>query len=151
MTLSAAGSAGSDLNGFAVLCAYLFPSNQSRPDNERMPISNACVELKKRLEPYRAKLGPEATFQSIVSAAWGDRVSLQAVGHHATPDLGYEWNNQKPTGEPPSKFCESEVGLIVGTMDRKPLPLLHAGRLCDRGRGGRPHGRPHGFEDGYQG
>ncbi|KAL8290642.1 hypothetical protein RQP46_002900 [Phenoliferia psychrophenolica] len=95
-----AGSAGSDLNGFAVF--------------------NACAELRKRLEPYRTKLGPDATFQAVVSAAWGDRVSLQAVGHHATPDLGYEWNNQNPTGNLFHYFtqgvaaCEVEIDTLTG-------------------------------------
>ncbi|KAK4700783.1 hypothetical protein P7C70_g5458, partial [Phenoliferia sp. Uapishka_3] len=92
-TVPTAGSAGSDLNGYAVF--------------------NACAELKKRLEPYRTKLGPDATFQSIVAAAWGDRISLQAVGHHATPNLGYEWNNQKPTGNLFHYFTQGVVATEV--------------------------------------
>lgn len=66
-----AGSAGSDLQGFAV--------------------HKACVELNSRLEPYRLKLGPDAPLSALAGAAWGDRVSLSATGQHATPDLGYEW------------------------------------------------------------
>ncbi|SCZ92606.1 BZ3500_MvSof-1268-A1-R1_Chr5-2g08024 [Microbotryum saponariae] len=72
------GSAGSDLQAYAVY--------------------NACAELNKRLEPYRQKLGPDASFAALAGAAWGDRISLSATGHHATPDLGYVWNEQKETG-----------------------------------------------------
>ncbi|KAM0755454.1 putative xanthine dehydrogenase HxA [Meredithblackwellia eburnea MCA 4105] len=95
-----AASAGSDLNGYAVF--------------------NACKILKERLEPYRQKLGPDATFSSVVAAAWADRISLQAVGHHATPNLGYEWNNQKPSGNLFHYFtqgvaaCEVEVDTLTG-------------------------------------
>lgn len=66
-----AGSSGSDLNGYAV--------------------HNACVELNKRLEPYRKKLGDDAPLSSIAAAAWGDRVSLSATGFFKAPGLGYEW------------------------------------------------------------
>lgn len=66
-----AGSAGSDLQGFAV--------------------HKACVELNTRLESYRLKLGPDAPLSALAGAAWGDRISLSATGQHATPDLGYEW------------------------------------------------------------
>ncbi|KAF8064111.1 xanthine dehydrogenase [Lyophyllum atratum] len=77
-TVPTAGSAGSDLQGYAV--------------------HNACVELNRRLEPYRQKLGSDASLASLAAAAWGDRVSLSATGHYEAPGLGYEWNNMKKTG-----------------------------------------------------
>jgi len=66
-----AASASSDLSGYAV--------------------HNACVELNKRLEPYRQKLGYDASLASLAAAAWRDRVSLSASGYYKAPDLGYEW------------------------------------------------------------
>lgn len=82
-----AGSAGSDLNGYAVY--------------------NACVELNKRLQPYREKLGPDATLAALAGAAWGDRVSLSATGHHATPTLGYVWRSYAEGG---GRDDEGKVG-----------------------------------------
>ncbi|KAG5636984.1 hypothetical protein H0H81_006190 [Sphagnurus paluster] len=78
-TVPTAASAGTDLQGYAVY--------------------NACVELNKRLEPYRQKLGSDASLASIASAAWGDRVSLSATGYFKPPGLGYEWNNMKKSGD----------------------------------------------------
>ena len=66
-----AASAGSDLNGYAV--------------------HNACVELNKRLEPYRQRLGADAPLASLAAAAWGDQVSLSATGHFKATGLTYEW------------------------------------------------------------
>jgi xanthine dehydrogenase/oxidase len=78
-TVPTAASAGSDLNGYAVL--------------------KACQELNERLKPYREKLGPEAPMSALAAAAWGDRISLSATGHHATPNLNYVWNVQEKTGD----------------------------------------------------
>ncbi|CAH3868030.1 xanthine dehydrogenase [Pieris brassicae] len=69
-TSATAASAGSDLNGMAVL--------------------QACETLVKRLEPYKKK-NPEGTWESWVSAAYFDRVSLSATGFYATPELGYNF------------------------------------------------------------
>lgn len=77
-TSPTAASAGSDLNGYAV--------------------HNACVELNKRLEPFRKKLGPDATMAALAAAAYGERISLSATGQHATPNLGYVWNCMEETG-----------------------------------------------------
>lgn len=70
-TVPTAGSAGSDLQGYAV--------------------HNACAELSKRLQPYREKLGEDASMADLASAAWGDRTSLSATGFFKAPGLGYEW------------------------------------------------------------
>ncbi|KAG6916535.1 hypothetical protein DXG01_006418 [Tephrocybe rancida] len=77
-TIPTAGSAGSDLQGYAV--------------------HNACVELNKRLEPYRQKLGDDASLAALAAAAWADRVSLSATGFYKPEGLGYEWGNMKKSG-----------------------------------------------------
>ncbi|GAA5895132.1 uncharacterized protein JCM6883_002329 [Sporobolomyces salmoneus] len=96
-TSPTAASAGSDLNGFAV--------------------HNACVELNKRLAPFREKLGPDATMSALAAAAYGERISLSATGHHATPDLGYVWNCMEETGKLFDYYtqgvCYAEVELDV--------------------------------------
>ncbi|CAF4893179.1 unnamed protein product [Pieris macdunnoughi] len=69
-TSATAASAGSDLNGMAVL--------------------QACETLVKRLEPYKEK-NPQGTWENWVSAAYFDRVSLSATGFYATPELGYNF------------------------------------------------------------
>ncbi|KAI9824558.1 MAG: hypothetical protein M1832_001647 [Thelocarpon impressellum] len=66
-----AASASSDLNGYAVF--------------------NACKQLNERLQPYREKVGPEATMKELAHAAYFDRVNLSANGYYKTPDIGYVW------------------------------------------------------------
>ncbi|KAJ7157926.1 xanthine dehydrogenase [Mycena crocata] len=104
-TVPTAASAGSDLNGYAVF--------------------NACAEINKRLEPYRKKFGPDATLAALAAAAFGDRVSLSATGHHATPTLGYEWNNPNETGNLFHYFtqgvCATEVEIDTLTGDHTVL------------------------------
>ncbi|KAJ0175481.1 hypothetical protein K1T71_008640 [Dendrolimus kikuchii] len=76
-TSATAASAGSDLNGMAVL--------------------EACETLVKRLEPFKKK-NPNGKWEDWVLSAWIDRVSLSATGFHATPDIGYNFktNEGKP-------------------------------------------------------
>lgn len=74
-TSSTAASASSDLNGYAIF--------------------NACSQLNERLEPYRTKLGKDATMKQLAHAAYFDRVSLSANGFYRTPDIGYEWGTNK--------------------------------------------------------
>lgn len=78
-TVPTAASAGSDLNGYAIL--------------------NACRELNTRLAPFREELGEDAPMAALAGAAWGARVSLSTTGHYATPNLGYVWNCQERTGD----------------------------------------------------
>lgn len=68
-TSATAASAGSDLNGMAVL--------------------DACMKLKKRLDPYREKY-PNEGWNDWVRRAYLDRVSLSASGFYKTPDIGYD-------------------------------------------------------------
>ena len=70
-TSSTAASASSDLNGYAIF--------------------NACEKLNKRLQPYREKLGPDASMKELAHAAYFDRVNLSANGFYKTPDIGYVW------------------------------------------------------------
>ncbi|GJN88067.1 hypothetical protein Rhopal_001023-T1 [Rhodotorula paludigena] len=99
-TVPTAASAGSDLNGYAVL--------------------NACRELNERLAPFREKLGPDAPMSALAAAATGERVSLSATGHHATPNLGYVWNVQEETGPlfhyytQGAAATEVEIDLLTG-------------------------------------
>lgn len=69
-TSATAASAGSDLNGAAVL--------------------NACKTISDRLEPFR-KQYPNEDWNFWVSKAYFNRVSLSAAGFYATPDLGYDF------------------------------------------------------------
>ncbi|KAG0127145.1 molybdopterin binding aldehyde oxidase/xanthine dehydrogenase [Tuber indicum] len=75
-TSATAASASSDLNGYAIW--------------------NACQQLNERLEPYREKLGPDATMKQLAHVAYFDRVNLSANGYYKTPDIGYTWG--KNTG-----------------------------------------------------
>lgn len=68
-TSATAASAGSDLNGMAVL--------------------DACNKLNERLKPFREKY-PDWTWHKWVHQAWMDRVSLSATGFYKTPDIGYD-------------------------------------------------------------
>uniref|UniRef100_A0A182PJ61 Aldehyde oxidase/xanthine dehydrogenase a/b hammerhead domain-containing protein n=1 Tax=Anopheles epiroticus TaxID=199890 RepID=A0A182PJ61_9DIPT len=69
-TSATAASAGSDLNGTAVL--------------------NACLSIRERLEPFRKEF-PDKDWNFWVSKAYFSRVSLSATGFYATPDLGYDF------------------------------------------------------------
>jgi xanthine dehydrogenase/oxidase len=73
-TSATAASAGSDLNGMAVL--------------------RACEQINSRLQPYRQK-HPEKGFKEIVGMAYRDRVNLSANGFFATPDLTYDWKTNQ--------------------------------------------------------
>ena len=67
-TSATAASAGSDLNGMAVL--------------------QACQTLAKRLQPFKEK-NPNGKWEDWVLQAFVNRVGLSATGFHATPDVNY--------------------------------------------------------------
>ncbi|KAL0831376.1 hypothetical protein ABMA28_002200 [Loxostege sticticalis] len=96
-TSATAASAGSDLNGMAVL--------------------NACQKLADRLQPYRDK-NPNGKWEDWVQAAYFDRVSLSATGFYATPDIGYDFETN--TGNPFNYFVygvacsEVEIDCLSG-------------------------------------
>lgn len=68
-TSASAASATSDINGMAIF--------------------NACTTLLERLQPYREKY-PNDSWESWISKAYFDRVSLSATGFYATPEIGYD-------------------------------------------------------------
>lgn len=69
-TSATAASAGSDLNGMAVL--------------------NACNILLERLEPYKKEF-PNEGWNTWITKAFFDRVSLSAAGFYKTPNIGYDF------------------------------------------------------------
>lgn len=73
-TSATAASAGSDLNGMAVL--------------------NACEKINRRLQPFKEKF-PEESWNQWVSKAYFDRTSLSATGFYRTPDIGYDINTNQ--------------------------------------------------------
>lgn len=86
-----AASSGSDLNGMA--------------------IKDACDQLNARLQPYREKLGPDASFKTIVHAAYLDRVNLAATGHWKMPRIGYHFGNYDPETVKPMYYYFTQVML----------------------------------------
>jgi xanthine dehydrogenase/oxidase len=58
-----------------------------------MAVLDACEQIKKRLEPVRARM-PEADWPSVVHAAYFDRVDLSAHGFYAvhTSRCGYDFD-----------------------------------------------------------
>lgn len=96
-TSATAASAGSDLNGMAVL--------------------EACQKIVNRLKPFKEK-NPDGTWENWVLSAWLDRVSLSATGFHATPDIGYDFKTN--TGKPFNYFTygvaatEVEIDCLSG-------------------------------------
>ncbi|CAH0581385.1 unnamed protein product [Chrysodeixis includens] len=96
-TSATAASAGSDLNGMAVL--------------------QACETLSKRLQPFKEK-NPTGKWEDWVLSAWIDRVSLSATGFYATPGIGYNFNEN--TGIPFNYFTfgaactEVEIDCLSG-------------------------------------
>ncbi|KAL4716403.1 hypothetical protein ACJJTC_006765 [Scirpophaga incertulas] len=96
-TSATAASAGSDLNGMAVL--------------------EACKILVERIKPYKEK-NPNGKWEDWILAAYLDRVSLSATGFHATPGIGYNFKTN--TGKPFNYFTygvacsEVEIDCLSG-------------------------------------
>nr|XP_031845832.1 xanthine dehydrogenase isoform X2 [Nomia melanderi]XP_031845840.1 xanthine dehydrogenase isoform X2 [Nomia melanderi] len=96
-TSPTAASAGSDLNGMAVL--------------------NACEEITKRLKPIIDK-NPNGTWEQWVTAAYLERISLSSTGFYKTPDIGYSFETN--SGNPFNYFTygaacsEVEIDCLTG-------------------------------------
>nr|CAD7392474.1 unnamed protein product [Timema cristinae] len=73
-TSATAASAGSDLNGMAVM--------------------NACQTIVDRLKPYK-DANPKGEWKDWVHKAYFDRVSLSATGFYKTPDIGFDWDKNE--------------------------------------------------------
>ncbi|CDK27172.1 unnamed protein product [Kuraishia capsulata CBS 1993] len=98
-TSATAASAASDLNGMA--------------------IANACEKLNERLKPIREQLGPDATFDEVISTAYHERISLSATGFYKTPDIGYLFGDPDPAPAffyftQGSAICQVEVDTLTG-------------------------------------
>lgn len=96
-TPATAASAGSDLNGMAVM--------------------NACKTINERLAPYK-KQYPDKDWKFWVNKAYFDRVSLSATGFYATPNIGYDFATN--SGNPFNYFTfgaacsEVEIDCLTG-------------------------------------
>ncbi|KAK7788687.1 hypothetical protein R5R35_008349 [Gryllus longicercus] len=96
-TSATAASAGSDLNGMAVL--------------------NACHTILERLQPIK-KANPSGGWEDWIKAAYVERISLSATGFYRTPDIGYDW--EKNEGNPFNYFTfgvacsEVEIDCLTG-------------------------------------
>ena len=83
-----------------------------------MAVLDACQQLSERLQPYREQAGPGASWESIVSAAYFDRVNLSAQGFWKVPDLSFDWETGH--GSPFAYFTngaactEVEVDCLTG-------------------------------------
>lgn len=103
-TSPTAASMASDLNGMAVL--------------------DACEKLNKRLEPFKVK-NPQGSWDDWVKAAYFDRVSLSAVGFHASPDLSCT------PEEPGNKYCYFVYGTACSEVEIDCLTGDHQVRRMD--------------------
>lgn len=90
-TSATAASAGSDLNGMAVL--------------------NACRVIMERLEPYKKEF-PNDGWRTWITKAFFDRVSLSAAGFYRTPDIGYDFETN--SGNP---FCYFTYGAACSEVE----------------------------------
>ncbi|XP_062710701.1 LOW QUALITY PROTEIN: xanthine dehydrogenase [Aedes albopictus] len=92
-----AASLGSDLNGMAVL--------------------NACEIINDRLRPYKKQF-PDKDWNTWITKAYFDRVSLSVVGFYATPDVHFDRSTN--TGKPFTYFVygaacsEVEIDCLTG-------------------------------------
>ncbi|XP_014214847.1 xanthine dehydrogenase-like [Copidosoma floridanum] len=96
-TSPTAASAGSDLNGMAVM--------------------NACKEIMNRIQ-YIIDAHPNGTWEDWIKKAYFDRVSLSATGFYKTPDIGYDFATN--SGRPFNYFtngaacAEVEIDCLTG-------------------------------------
>lgn len=84
-TMPTAASMSTDLYGMATL--------------------DACRQILGRLEPFKTKLGPEATLADLANTAHMERIDLSAHGFYALDDkrCGFDWFQEKPEGYPDDK------------------------------------------------
>lgn len=82
-------------------------------DLNGMAIYNACMELNKRLEPYKQR-NPAGKLSNWAIEAYLDRVNLSAYGFYQIPDLNYDMETN--TGR---MYCyyTSGVGLSIVEID----------------------------------
>lgn len=111
-TSATAASAGTDLNGAAVM--------------------DACAQLKARLEPVEASLrenGEDVTFAKVVAEAYRRRIALFAQGFYRTPDIHFDPKTGR--GKPFHYFAygaavsELEVDGYTGDSKVRRVDILH--------------------------
>lgn len=108
-TSATAASSGADLNGAAV--------------------QHACWQITDRLAPVRERLGPAATWEEVVQAAYFDRVQLWAAGFYRTE--GLSWDPTTMRGEPFKYFAygvavaEVEVDGFTGAYQVSRVDIVH--------------------------
>lgn len=96
-TSATAASAGSDLNGMAVM--------------------NACEQIMKRLQPI-IDSNPKSSWEDWIKAAYNQRISLSASGFYRTPNIGYSFDTN--SGNPFNYFTygvactEVEIDCLTG-------------------------------------
>ncbi|UMG91460.1 xanthine dehydrogenase accessory protein XdhC [Nocardioides sp. TF02-7] len=108
-TSATAASSAADLNGAAV--------------------KDACDQVLARLRPVRDRLGPDASWDEVVSAAYFDRVQLWAAGFYRTE--GLSWDAAAMRGEPFKYFAygvaaaEVEVDGFTGAYQVRRVDIVH--------------------------
>lgn len=67
-----------------------------------MATLDACRQINARLDPIRSKMGPDAAFKDIVTAAHFSRIDLSAHGFFTVKEsrCGYDWAKNRPEGYP---------------------------------------------------
>lgn len=107
-TSATAASAGADLNGGA--------------------IKDACEQIMGRLVPLRAQL-PDASWETLVAAAYHQRIQLWAAGFYKTD--GLSWDATTMTGSPFKYFAygaavvEVEVDGFTGAYTTRRVDIVH--------------------------
>ena len=107
-TSATAASAGTDLNGAAVV--------------------DACRQLKQRLDAVAAGVGRELSFEELCEAAYMQRVPLFAHGFYRTPDIHFDRATGR--GKPFHYFafgaavCEVEVDRFTGDYRVRRVDIL---------------------------
>ena len=128
-TSATAASSGSDLNGMAV--------------------ADACRQLRERLAPLAARrlecnpsqiifadngvhVGNHSIpFTELAHAAYTERIQLSAAGFYKTPDLEWDWSQERPKGRPFHYYAfgaavsEVEVDGYTGMHHLRRVDILH--------------------------
>jgi xanthine dehydrogenase/oxidase len=83
-----------------------------------MATLDACRQIIGRLEPFKDKLGPEATLAALAKSAHFARVDLTAHGFFVLDEkrCGFDWLQEKPEGYPDDKPENSWKGLPVSDL-----------------------------------
>lgn len=143
-TSPTAASAGADLNGNAVRLACGQIAERLRAVAARLLQAEPAAGVEVRDDRvWRGGAPSDVTWESLVRAAYLQRVSLSAQAHYATPHLSYDRGTEK--GSPfayhvyGTAIVEATVDVLRGTAHISAVRLVHdAGAslvpLIDRGQ-----------------